>query len=82
MFEKERGTIAQNDTKDIPIKRKNILVVYTKADLLLRFKQGLEPLPPEAIDYLGTDPYSQIRTKRSTELPPFEEDIYFALDKS
>ena len=62
----------------ISIKRKNILVVYTKADILLGIKEGLEPLPDEIIDYLGADPYSQIRTKRSAELPPFDEDAYFA----
>lgn len=62
----------------IPIKRKNILVVYTKADILLGINDELEPLPPEVIDYLGTDPYSQIRTRRGADLKPFDEDAYFA----
>lgn len=62
----------------ISIKRKNILVVYTKADILLAINEGLEPLPPEVIDYLGNDPYRQIRTRRGIELTSFDEDAYFA----
>lgn len=62
----------------ISIRGKNILVVYTKADILLGINEGLEPLPQEVINYLGTDPYSQIRSKRGAELPPFDEDAYFA----
>jgi hypothetical protein len=62
----------------IPIKRKQVLVVYTKADILLGINEGLAPLPAEVIDYLGTDPYSQIRTRRSADLEPFDEDAYFA----
>ena len=62
----------------MPIKRKNILVVYTKADILLGMNEGLEPLPSEVISYLGNDPYSEIRTRRGAELPRFDEDAYFA----
>ena len=62
----------------IPIRGKNILVVYTKADILLGVQQGLQPLPFEVEDYLATDPYDQLRTKRGADLPPFDDDAYFA----
>ena len=62
----------------IPIKGKNILVVYTKADLLLGAQPGLQPLPFEVEEYLATDPYDQLREKRGSELPAFDEDAYFA----
>jgi len=62
----------------IPIKGKKILVVYTKADLLLGVKLGLEPLPHEVVEYLATDPYDQLPEKRGSELPAFDEDAYFA----
>ncbi|HEY1349286.1 MAG TPA: hypothetical protein VGF67_06645 [Ktedonobacteraceae bacterium] len=62
----------------IPIKGKNILVVYTKADILLGIRQGLAPLPDEILLYLGDDPYKQIRQQRSADLPPFDEEAYFA----
>ncbi len=62
----------------IPIKGKKILVVYTKADLLLGVKPGLEPLPHEVVEYLATDPYDQLPEKRGSELPAFDEDAYFA----
>lgn len=62
----------------ISIKGKNILVVYTKADILLGVKLGLEPLPREVVEYLSTDPYDQLREMRGSELPAFDEDAYFA----
>lgn len=62
----------------ISIKGKNILIVYTKADLLLGIRDGLVPLPSEVEDYLATDPYDQLRARRGAELPSFDEDAYFA----
>jgi hypothetical protein len=62
----------------IPIKGKNILVVYTKADLLLGVKQDLEPLPHEVVEYLADDPYDQLLEMRTSEFPDFDADAYFA----
>ncbi len=62
----------------IPIKGKNILVVYTKADLLIGVGSGLEPLPHEVVEYLAADPYDQLPKKRASEFPAFDEDAYFA----
>ncbi|GCE08127.1 hypothetical protein [Dictyobacter aurantiacus] len=62
----------------IPIRDKNILVVYTKADILLGMRPGLEPLPFDVVDYLSADPYDQLREKRGSELPALDEDAYFA----
>jgi hypothetical protein len=62
----------------ISIKGKNILVVYTKADVLVGVRQGLQPLPFEVEEYLATDPYDQLREKRGAEMPAFDEDAYFS----
>jgi len=62
----------------ISIKGKSILVVYTKADILLGMQAGLEPLPPEVEEYLRNDPYDQLKETPGSRLPPFDEDGYFA----
>jgi hypothetical protein len=71
--------IYQNAMAELHIstKGKNMLVVYTKADLLLG-AWGLEPLPPEVIEYLANDPYDQLPKKQASKLPAFDEDAYFA----
>lgn len=62
----------------LSIKGRNILVVYTKADVLVGVRPGLEPLPWEVEEYLGNDPYDQLRKKRGADLPPFDEDAYYS----
>lgn len=62
----------------ISIRGKNILVVYTKADILARMQQGLERLPDEVEEYLRTDPYDQLREMPNARLPAFDEDAYFS----
>ncbi len=64
----------------ISIKGKSILVVYTKADVLLGMQAGLAPLPPAVEAYLRNDPYDQLRDTPGAQLRqwPFDEDTYFA----
>src|SRR5207302_2378766 len=49
-----------------------------KADVLAGVRPGLEPLPWEVEEYLGSDPYDQLRKKRGADLPPFDEDAYYS----
>lgn len=56
---------------------KNILVVFTKADLLAKFSEA-DPiqLTDSILDYLTNDQYRLLRTSRSRDLTPLDFDDY------
>lgn len=56
-----------------PVEGRNMLVVFTKGDLLLEPKYEL---PDEVAEYLSGDPYKSLRTERSGSLKPFDLDSY------
>lgn len=67
------------DQLGISIEGKNIIVVYTKADKLLRAidDQDIPALPPAVRAYLEYDHYSLVKEQSKSTLRPLEKDDYF-----